>query len=414
MKKQIFTFILILFLTQLNAQITFEKGYFIGNLGERTECFIKNLDWKNNPSEFEYKLTETDNARKVTMQSVSEFCIYEQSKYIRANVKIERSNNTLSKMSTVEEPQFIMEELFLKVLVEGKSNLYYYADKRLHFYFYKDLKGEIIPLISKKYKVRDGSVRVNNKFRDQIRTDLFCSSIDVNRVRTLDYRKGDLVKYFLDYSQCHQVEPIKYEPKKKRDFIKFAIRPRVNHSSLSINNIFSDLLDTDFGNMTGFGLGIETEIVLPYNKNKWALTIEPTYQSFFAEDSTEKDFGSGGVFDAKVTYQSIEVPLSIRHYFFLNPNSKLYLNASFVLDFTGKSKITFDRNGEFWSVLDIGVTSNFAIGVGYYLNDKFNVELRYFTNRSALSNYFSWKTDYKVASLIFGYRFFKTGSKSTS
>ena len=42
----------------LQAQTKFEKGYFVDNSGQRTEVLIKNLDWKNNPTEFEFKKNE--------------------------------------------------------------------------------------------------------------------------------------------------------------------------------------------------------------------------------------------------------------------------------------------------------------------------------------------------------------------
>ena len=40
------------------TQIRFEKGYFITNYGKRIDCFIKDIDWKNNPTKFDYKLNE--------------------------------------------------------------------------------------------------------------------------------------------------------------------------------------------------------------------------------------------------------------------------------------------------------------------------------------------------------------------
>jgi len=38
------------------SQISFEKGYFINNTNQRISCYIKNSDWKNNPTEFVYKI----------------------------------------------------------------------------------------------------------------------------------------------------------------------------------------------------------------------------------------------------------------------------------------------------------------------------------------------------------------------
>ena len=50
--KKTLTFIFILTSIITSAQINFEKGYYISNSGEKTECFIKNIDWMNNPVSF--------------------------------------------------------------------------------------------------------------------------------------------------------------------------------------------------------------------------------------------------------------------------------------------------------------------------------------------------------------------------
>ena len=132
---------LLLFLawfTSINfyAQITFQRGYFINNADERIECLIKNIDWRNNPDSFEYKLAETGELIIASIKSVKEFAIKGSAKYIRANVMIDRSSEVLGKLSSDRNPVFIDEQLFLKVLIEGEANLYFYKDQNLNRYFY--------------------------------------------------------------------------------------------------------------------------------------------------------------------------------------------------------------------------------------------------------------------------------------
>lgn len=55
MKKQLLILTVLLSLIT-NAQIIFEKGYYITNDDQKIDCFIKNNDWKYNPSEFDYQL----------------------------------------------------------------------------------------------------------------------------------------------------------------------------------------------------------------------------------------------------------------------------------------------------------------------------------------------------------------------
>jgi hypothetical protein len=116
---------------------------------------------------------------------------------------------------------------------------------------------------------------------------------------------------------------------------------------------------------------------------------------------------SGGVLIASVDYSSIEVPLSLRHYFFLNNSSKIFINASYIFDLSSKSSIEFNRNdGSNLNSLEIETRNNLAMGIGYKQNDKYSLEVRYQTNREILGNYSFWSSEYKTLSIIFGYSLF--------
>ena len=127
-----------IFLLSFNvfSQISFEKGYFITNTEQRIECLIKNLDWRSNPTNFEYKLSDNDEIINNNIKSVKEFGIYNNLKYISYNVKIDKSNENINNLNYERNPVYNEELLFLKVLVEGKSNLYFYENGNLQKFFY--------------------------------------------------------------------------------------------------------------------------------------------------------------------------------------------------------------------------------------------------------------------------------------
>ncbi len=114
MKKLLLALFTLILSVNSSAQINFEKGYFINNSGDKTECLIKNIDWKNNPTEFLYKLLENDTPKTATIEMVKEFGINNISKYSRANVNIDRSSEMADKLSTNKSPVFNEEQLFLK------------------------------------------------------------------------------------------------------------------------------------------------------------------------------------------------------------------------------------------------------------------------------------------------------------
>ncbi|MDB0600231.1 hypothetical protein PL373_03525 [Tenacibaculum maritimum] len=121
MKKLTLLFIAIFLHFNSYAQITFEKGYYIDNLNQKVNCYIKNIDWDNTPSYFEYKTTLSSPEKTIQVQSVKEFAIIGQSKYIRSLVEIDRSSSSLKHISNNKEPIFKKESLFLKGIGSRKS-----------------------------------------------------------------------------------------------------------------------------------------------------------------------------------------------------------------------------------------------------------------------------------------------------
>jgi outer membrane autotransporter protein len=200
---------------------------------------------------------------------------------------------------------------------------------------------------------------------------------------------------------------VNLEEKQKRDFFNLSIKPRLNNSSLTIQNYTTNSRDTDFDNKIGFGFGLEAEFILPYNRNKWAITIEPTYQGFKSEKTTNVNDVSGGVLISNVDYRSIEIPLGLRHYFIQKINSKFFINASYIFDLNSKSSIEFTRNdGSNLNSLEIETSNNLAMGIGYKHNHRYSLEIRYQTKREILGHYSFWNSEYKTFSIIFGYSLF--------
>ena len=406
MKKQLLLFLTTILSFSCYSQISFEKGYYIDNKNQKINCLIKNVDWKNNPIEFEYKLSENSESNKKTIKSVKEFGIDNISKYIRSSIKIDRSSNNINNLSYDRIPKFKEEELFLKVLIAGKITLYEYIDGNLRKFFYGKENSDIEQLVFKRYKTSENKIGQNYRYKQQLWNNLKCPNFKRNKIKSLDYKKIDLVNFFIEYNNCNNQEYLNFEEKQKRDLFNLTIRPRLNNSSLVIQNSISDIRNTNFDNKIGFGFGVEAEMILPFNKNKWSIAIEPTLINFNSEKSSKSDNVSGGIIKAKVNYNSLEIPISLRHYLFLKNNDKVFINASFIFDFSSKSSIEFARNDDsVFSSLDINTSSNFALGFGYK-HDKYSAEIRYQSPKEILTNYVSWNTEYQTLSIIFGYSLF--------
>jgi hypothetical protein len=390
------------------SQIIFEKGYLINNSNEKIECLIKNNDWKNNPETFEYKLSESNEPVIADLKSAKEFGIYSISKYIRSTVKIDKSKENLDELSYDKEPTYVEEVLFLKVLVEGKSNLYYYVNGNLQRFYYNTDSTALEPLVYKKYLISENVVEENNQFKKQLWTNLKCPTIGINKVENLHYKKNSILNFFVEYNKCNNSNFTRYDGKVKKDLVNLTLRAHLNNSSAYIRNTaYTRNSTADFGSKSSLGFGIELEYIFPFNKNKWAIFVEPTYQNFKAEIITDDFYVATKKLISNINYSSIEVPIGIRHYLFLNKNSKLFINASYVFDFNLKSSIEIRRDDNtYYNSLLVSTLNNTSFGVGYKFKDKYSIETRYQTSRTLLSDYLFWDSSYTTAALIFGYTLF--------
>ncbi len=401
--KKLFLLLIVSITLNCYSQISFESGYFIDNNNKKTVCLIKNLDWNNNPSKFEYKLSENSKPEKITINKVKEFGIDNASKYIRSTILIDRSSESLNQMSFDKEPKFNEEVLLLKVLIEGKANLFLYQEGGLKRFFYNIDNSNIKQLIYKSYKTVDDRIGKNNTFKNQLWNELKCTTFDIGKLKNLKYQKKELTDFFIDYNECVNQQYTNYNNNNSKiDFFNITIRPGINSSNLSVkNNEFLSEFQADFDNELTFRLGVEAEFILPFNKNKWAVMIEPTYQYYKSKTKVSTQ-------NIEVDYKSIELPIGFRHYFFLNKNSKLFINASFVIDISLDSEFTFDSEEDLdlEGILKVESTNNLAFGFGYKHNDKYSLELRYQTSRNILNNYVYFDSDYNTFSIIFGYSIF--------
>lgn len=406
MKNKILLFFAFIIYMNTYSQILFEEGYFVNNEGQKISCLIKNLDWKFNPTDFEYKLIENSVPQKIDIKSVKEFGISNSSKYVRTNVNMDNSTENINNLDFDRNPVFVQKLIFLKVLVEGNANLYLFENVNISKFFFNKENSSIEQLVYKIYFYKENNIAKNNLFKQQLLNISNCPIINTNKVENLVYTKKSLVSFFVEHNKCNNQEVINYEKKIKKDLINVKFTMHLNNSSLSIQNSVSEV-SIDFGSKSSVGFGVEAEYILPFNKNKWAILVEPTYQNFKLEKTTLDKSVSGGQLISIVDYNSIELPFSLRHYLFLTKNSKIFINVSYVFDFETSSSIEFKRaDYSKIDVLEVNSRNNFGFGLGYKFYDKYSLEVRYQPNRNILGEYLFWQSNYNKVSIIVGYSFF--------
>lgn len=379
------------------SQHIFKPGYFISENGQKYEVLIKDEDWRSNPVSFSYKVNESSLEQTAKLENVKEFSINGGANYIKATVNLDQSSLETPKLSRNITPDYLDDTVFLLLMASGDANLYYHHGRTLKNFFYSKNGGPLEPLVYKKYisqPVDFGtqSIKENKYYQQQLEKNLTCDGV-ITRARNVAYTANDLVNYFNNYNACTGSIENLAETGSKTPF-HLRIRPGINKSGLELNSAAGNAVFEDKYN---FRLGLEGELVLAFNNKKWSLIVEPTYQSYTAT-SYYRDL------EVTVYYKSIELPVGIRHYFYLNEGSSFFLNASYLLDFNFDNS-RFDMT-IFSDMAIATINGNIALGAGYSFK-KLNGELRYYTGRDLLANGEDTRTaDYSTIALILGYKIF--------
>ncbi len=412
MKKLLLSVLFIIMVCDLNSQSSFEKGYIIDSNGTKIECFIKNEDWSNNPTNFEYKLSLDSKVKKATITTASEFVVLDKIKYVRYNVRVDRSDHRIGSLSRNKDLNLEEEELFLKNLIEGDASLYSYKDGNLIRYFYSTNEVNIRQLDYKLYLTQDNKVRKNDHYKQQLWTDVKCADMTIRNIENTNYTKKDLTKYFKKYNECKGFSYTNFSANSSKGYFNINIRPGINFNSVSVDDPreinFGPSGDVNFDNEINFRIGAEMEFVLPYNRNRFAFFIEPTYQSFKEEKTYNYTQANNEVREVKATidYKSIEIPFGFRTYFNVNKSSKLFLNAAALFDIPMNSTLNYDDNSNFLPDYNLNVlTVSYVFGLGYNYK-KYYLEARIDLGRNLLREVNEWTGKYKSFSLIFGYNLF--------
>ena len=385
------------------AQNKFLPGYFISNEGDKISCEILNADWKYYPKEISYRLLGTSAELKINTDEIQGFFIEQGPYYKRFIVKIDRSSDDVNVMSNNAEPEFKEEKLMLKVLLEGKANLYQYEDRNLVRYFIKKDSLPIEQLIFKKYLKLSNVVLENTAFRQQLAIYLDCEGMKKTVFEFINYYEYELTKVVANYNMC--VNPVlKIKVPKK---IKLSVNARlgINNQSfkLASSNINYKNINVDFGSSTNGRIGAEAEIFLPFNNKHWSVIFEPTYR-YFKGTGTAIKFNTTGPSQTQnviCNYASIEFPIGLRYNAYINNKVYLFANVVYHFEKTLQSKIVYDDG----SIVNVKFRSRPMFGIGISVLKKWSAELRLRSN-TKIGDYQFIAADYKSLAFILGYRLF--------
>lgn len=399
---KIYSLIFIFLSIIISGQIRFEKGYTISDDGQRKDVYIKNMDWSNNPETYIYKITEDGEQKTGQLANTKEFAVPNYFKFIKHTGKIDISSNNINELSDNKNPILTEKMVFLNVVSEGKLNLYLYKSTYVEQFFYSLDNGEIVPLEYKKYNP-DGDVykiAENTKYINQLKELFAQNTPETFKSSKIKYEKKYLAKVFDEYNGK------KTESKNNRIDFNLSVRPGISQANFNLDSPqSSNYPKVDFSSKSIFRLGIEAELALPFNKNKWAIVMEPFYYKYKNEAISQD-----GNYRFQTEFDMLDFEIALRHYMFISKTSKLFLNAGFVANlYTSKDAfITYTGLKAGYLSGGLGFEKNssyFNFGLGYNYKNKLSAEVKLSTGKSLYDTSY-WRADLTRVSFILGYNIF--------
>ena len=395
MKKLSLFTILSLCLCPLFAQIHFEKGYFVDNDNQRVDCWIKNVDWRFTPKQFDCQLTENGQTLTKFVKDVTEFGVLNETKFAKAIVQIDLSDQSLKNLDEDGRPHFTTDTLFLKVLVEGEAKLYVHQKPNYQYFFYKLKEDKTEPLVYKQFLKDARTTTENTQFQTQLMQFVYCPKTSNYNVNGIKYNEKELIKYFETYNSCFNtaILPLKKLPNAgKKQTFNFKIAGGVNSSRCSVSYGETPIL-FQFNRQLTAMVGVEVEYILPFNKNKWGISLSPNYHYHSGQTGSTPDI-------ATINYKAIEIPLSLRYYMYLQNKQKVSLSSGLVYDTPFGSSFIYSQR----QPLDMRANFGFFAGLGYVYGH-LSGEIRLSNPRGILDTYIYHSSKFSKTSFVLSYRF---------
>lgn len=287
MVRVVSSFILLFLILSMNISYGSNSnvpGYIITHNNDTIEGTILIKDW--NPETFEGQFHEGGSVDGiiVTPSSVKEFGVGNEV-FKSAIVMIEQSSTKTTELSKSSMLDYMIDTVFLQVVIEGEKELLYLKDdnRKNSFYIKQDIGYTW--LVHKKYETLvDGKKKIvsNNNYIGQLIVYLEgCKSM--NRVLSgTTYDFASLVKAFKYYYDCTNLS-MKQVKDEKNTTVEISGMAGISITKIGFNGVGADYLTkVEYPWSPNFTGGISANINLPQYLGRWSINNEFVISSFSA------------------------------------------------------------------------------------------------------------------------------------
>ncbi len=381
MSRSLTLFLLCAFLLPLysHGQSAYQSGYLLTNDGATREVLIRERNWSSNPTSITYREVDGKTDRVAEITDLRGFgLVGDHQKFVRAQVRVEQSADRLNQLSSRPEPTFISDTVWLRQFVEGRADLFYWANGKFERYFYRLDDGPIEPLLYRRYLVSNTRVRTDESYRATLGTVLRCEGSDMPGLDKLSYTKKSLLEYIIAFNVCTDT-PQELLASREGPGVRLALwvgvethAPRYYNTAL----LSRDRVIVGFETALAPRIGIEIEQGLEFTNRRWSFFSGLNYRRY------RQQTGMRGL-DNSVDSHSLELPLGARFRVLDVARNPLYLMGSGVADLPFNDARFRRGKRSFVMGLNFGLN----VGAGVRIGKHLEIEGAYRFSRNLLYNY---------------------------
>jgi hypothetical protein len=375
---------------EFDSRTAYQPGYVIDNDGVRSEVFIYDGDWKNNPTRFRYRTSAYGDSRVGGVDDIQEFGYDNQTlRYRRYRVDMDHPETGPS-----DQPENVV---FLEWLVDGDTDLFSYEGEGDRRYFYRHGEDAPQPLTDRKSWKQD-EMAARETLSERIRQDVNCMS-DQRAIEALEFTTEALVRYFEAHNSCVGAQTMTTIRKNRRK-VHFAIGPRVGYGGYH-GDFINQGGDIKFRPIQALRYGLEVEAGLPFAQRHLAVFAEVGYISLSSKARLPEEES------VYMDYEAIYVPVGVRYLLPLAGN----ITAQAMLGVEGKfpsnsivERYTGDADLQNVSTYEVSRTFAAFGGIGLTFADRVVFDIRYAPNQDYLSDVPNATTEIDALTISIGYQ----------
>ncbi|NMM49894.1 outer membrane beta-barrel protein [Marinigracilibium pacificum] len=333
MNKHFFIVIIsILTFSYANAQDNYLPAVIVSLQGDTISGKIDYKNWGSNPDKINFY---NENKRTIYKPFEIKSFLVNDELYQSAIVQVDNSTYDLGNLSDSPNPVSVTDTVFVRKIIEGKRDLFYFKTKSGIINLYIDNGGKIEWLERKKYYYsNNGSKQVieNSKYKNQL--SLYfndCDDIHGSIVNS-SYTLKSLTKLFIKYNECHNQEVIVFS-KEEKIITKFSILSGLSQTTLTFNSSLDNyayLVEPGKQNSIDFIFGFAADILLPRNNQRWIIHNELLLSTYSVSFEHENVMNENRTITNKSTIGNTSLALNVllRHKIPVG-NVDIFINGGF-------------------------------------------------------------------------------------